>query len=114
MEEARRAVGRNLQEEMVANERAKIKEARQAPRKMKKHVNAWAGFEVRDIDCSFMDARVAVCFVLVAVRCRFLVPTNRIDLPLLGGGRERLHQGSPAVRHPLPSQGQRPALAAAG
>lgn len=45
MEEARRAVGRSLQEEMVARERVKLKQARHAPRKMKKHVNAWAGFE---------------------------------------------------------------------
>ena len=45
MEEARRAVGRNLHEDMVAQERVKLKQARQAPRKMKKHVNAWAGFE---------------------------------------------------------------------
>jgi|EP01043_Picozoa_sp_COSAG02_P008405 hypothetical protein len=49
MEEARRAVGRNLQADMVARERAKLKQARQAPRKMKKHVNAWAGFEA-DVD----------------------------------------------------------------
>jgi NF-kappa-B inhibitor-like protein 1 len=49
MEEARRAVGRNLQEDMVARERAKLNQARQAPRKMKKHVNAWAGFEA-DVD----------------------------------------------------------------
>jgi NF-kappa-B inhibitor-like protein 1 len=49
MEEARRAVGRNLQADMVALERAKLKQARQAPRKMKRHVNAWAGFEA-DVD----------------------------------------------------------------
>ena len=36
MEEARRAVGRNIQAEMVDQERAKLKQARQAPKKMKK------------------------------------------------------------------------------
>ena len=53
MEEARRQVGRGLMEEMVGNERAKIKQARQAPRKMKKHVNAWAGFEA-EVEAGFI------------------------------------------------------------
>jgi len=45
MHETRRAIGHDLHNDMVAHERAKLRNARMMPKQLRKHANSWAAFE---------------------------------------------------------------------